>query len=80
MPVLAGDRIVAALDLKADRQAGKLLIQSWHWLAEADAATKAAIDEELRASSASSSRRGDDSLRRPGPRAGATSCAAMSGF
>ncbi len=47
MPVLAGDRIVAALDLKADRQAGKLLIQSWHWLAEAEAATKAAIDEEL---------------------------------
>ena len=32
LPVLAGDEIVAALDLKADRQAGKLLIQAWHWI------------------------------------------------
>ena len=32
LPVLCGDEIVAALDLKADRQAGKLLIQAWHWV------------------------------------------------
>ena len=32
LPVLSGDEIVAALDLKADRQAGKLLIQAWHWV------------------------------------------------
>ena len=32
LPVLVGDEIVAALDLKTDRAAGKLLIQSWHWI------------------------------------------------
>jgi hypothetical protein len=29
-PVLIGDRIVAALDLKTDRQRQKLLVQGWH--------------------------------------------------
>ena len=47
LPVLAGDQIVAAIDLKTDRQAGKLLIQNWTWLAEVGAETKAAIDETL---------------------------------
>lgn len=32
LPVLAGDEIVAAIDLKADRQAKTLLIQAWHWV------------------------------------------------
>ena len=32
LPVLVGDEIVAGLDLKTDRTAGKLLIQAWHWL------------------------------------------------
>jgi uncharacterized protein YcaQ len=31
LPVLVGDEIVAGLDLKTDRAAQKLLIQSWHW-------------------------------------------------
>ena len=31
-PVLIGDRIVAALDLKTDRQQQKLLLQRWHWI------------------------------------------------
>ncbi|MEQ1770912.1 MAG: crosslink repair DNA glycosylase YcaQ family protein [Devosia sp.] len=31
LPVLLGDEIVALLDLKTDRSAGKLLIQAWHW-------------------------------------------------
>ena len=32
LPVLAGDKIVAALDLKADRVKQKLLVQKWTWL------------------------------------------------
>jgi hypothetical protein len=32
LPVLMGDAVVAVLDLKTDRQAGKLLIQQWSWL------------------------------------------------
>lgn len=31
-PVLMGDRIVAALDLKTDRQQRKLLVQRWDWM------------------------------------------------
>lgn len=31
-PVLLGDEIVAAIDLKADRERGKLLIQQWTWV------------------------------------------------
>ena len=47
LPVLVGDRIVAAVDLKADRAAGKLLIQNWTWLEDAGIEAKAAIDEAL---------------------------------
>lgn len=32
LPVLHGDNIVAGLDLKTDRTAGKVLIQAWHWM------------------------------------------------
>jgi uncharacterized protein len=32
LPVLAGDGIVAALDLKTDRKKGKLLLQKWNWI------------------------------------------------
>ncbi len=31
-PVLIGDQIVAALDLKTDRQRQKLLVQRWNWV------------------------------------------------
>jgi hypothetical protein len=33
-PVLSGNEIVALLDLKADRERGKLLVQRWIWLAK----------------------------------------------
>jgi uncharacterized protein len=34
LPILAGDEIVAALDLKTDRQNKKLLLQKWNWIGE----------------------------------------------
>ena len=55
LPVLVGDEIVAALDLKTDRQQKKLLLQQWNWVGSAakrgNGATRAAlkrrIEEEL---------------------------------
>jgi uncharacterized protein YcaQ len=54
LPVLVGEDIVAALDLKTDRQARKLLIQQWSWVGEGKAARgdarkalKRRIEEEL---------------------------------
>jgi uncharacterized protein len=48
LPVLSGEEIVAALDLKADRSDGKLLIQAWHWVGTGRARPhKAAIEAEL---------------------------------
>jgi len=34
LPVLVDDRIVAAIDLKADRQNRKLLMQQWSWIGD----------------------------------------------
>jgi uncharacterized protein YcaQ len=48
LPVLVGDEIVAVLDLKTDRAAGKLLIQQWTWMGNGTAARhKQRIEEEL---------------------------------
>jgi uncharacterized protein YcaQ len=48
LPVLVGDEIVAALDLKTDRDKGELLIQKWTWLGKGAAARhKRPIEEEL---------------------------------
>jgi uncharacterized protein YcaQ len=54
LPVLVGCDIVAALDLKTDRQNRKLLMQKWNWVGngkaakgEARKALKRTIEEEL---------------------------------
>ena len=39
LPVISGDAVVAALDLKADREANRLLIQAWHWVGSGRART-----------------------------------------
>jgi uncharacterized protein YcaQ len=45
--VLVGDRIVAAIDLKTDRQAKHLLIQQWTWLEPKTPALRRRIEEAL---------------------------------
>jgi uncharacterized protein YcaQ len=52
LPVLAGDDIVAAIDLKTDRKLRKLLMQKWSWVGEGLARggrkeLKRRIEEEL---------------------------------
>jgi uncharacterized protein YcaQ len=48
LPVLAGDEIVAALDLKADRTESKLLMQKWTWVGRGSARShKRAIEDAL---------------------------------
>jgi uncharacterized protein YcaQ len=54
LPVLVDDEIVAALDLKTDRQNRKLLMQKWNWVGLGKAAKgdvrkelKRRIEEEL---------------------------------
>ena len=49
-PVLVGEQIVAALDLKTDRTARKLLLQKWSWIGQGSArAHKRAIEIALHA-------------------------------
>ena len=48
LPVLLEDEIVAGLDLKTDRAAGRVLIQAWHWFGKGRArAHKRQIEEAL---------------------------------
>ena len=48
LPVTVGDEAVAALDLRADRKEGKLLVQKWTWLNGGErAGQKALIEAEL---------------------------------
>jgi uncharacterized protein len=47
-PVLIGDDVVAVLDLKTDRERGKLLVQKWTWIAkDARAVRRRQIEEAL---------------------------------
>jgi uncharacterized protein YcaQ len=47
LPVLIGEEVVAVLDLKTDRAAGKVLVQAWHWVGSETTERKQAIEEEL---------------------------------
>ncbi len=48
LPVLIGEEIVAALDLKADREKKELLMQKWTWVGGGSPGShKQAIEEEL---------------------------------
>jgi uncharacterized protein YcaQ len=47
-PVLIGDDIVAVLDLKTDRERGKLLVQKWSWIGkDARGARRKQIEQAL---------------------------------
>lgn len=47
LPFLLGDRLVARVDLKADRQASRLLVQSLHFQADAPSHAQDALQVEL---------------------------------
>ena len=48
LPVLIGDTVVAAIDLKADREKRKLVIQQWTWMSHKPSKEqKYRVDEEL---------------------------------
>ena len=47
-PVLMGDRVVAGLDLKTDRERARLLVQKWNWFGKrSERAPRAPIEEAL---------------------------------
>lgn len=48
LPVIVGDKVVAAIDLKTDRDARKLLVQTWTWINGAKASKfKRRVEDEL---------------------------------
>ena len=48
LPVLVGDEIVAAVDLKTDRQNRKLLVQQWTWVGPAGKRGNGSARKELK--------------------------------
>ncbi len=47
LPVLAGDRVVAAIDTKMDRKAGALIIQKWTWIVPETKALRNKVETAL---------------------------------
>ncbi len=47
LPVLVGDRFVALLDLKTDRDAQRVLIQAWTWLVDESPEHRRALEDAL---------------------------------
>ena len=54
LPVVVGDEIVAAVDLKTDRQNKKLLVQQWTWVGAAAKRGNAGARKELKRGSRTS--------------------------
>ena len=72
LPVLVGDDIVAAIDLKTDRQNKKLLMQKWSWVGKgagrgARARTTSAASRKSWTVSSGFSWRSRASVRNPAP-------------
>lgn len=49
LPVLVGESIAAAIDLKADRAAGRLQMQQWSWIGDAAKRSEAGLRKALKA-------------------------------
>lgn len=47
LPVLVGDQVVAALDLKTDRQVRKLLLQKWNWVGAAAKGRRKELKQQI---------------------------------
>lgn len=47
LPVLHGDRLVGKLDAKADRAAGRLVINAMHWEGEPTTKVRSAVEKEI---------------------------------
>ena len=47
LPVLVGDRVAAAVDIKADRTSGMILIQKWTWIDGPHEGDRERIDEAI---------------------------------